>query len=261
MRHLRFCYRAVTQFSAPVTWHYFKLRCRPCRNACQRLTSHRLEISPDAEISRATDSWGNTLHYGGIIDPHTSLSYESKGTVFTHDYAIPLADDEVVGIYKVQSALTAMSAEMEEFRQSVLAVGDSISRAAAMAHALHSFISYTPQSTHNATSAAQAFAQRSGVCQDYSHILIALCRASGIEARYAAGMIPGEGATHAWVEVLDRRHSVWRAIDPTNDLVVADHGYIKLAHGRDVGDCPVNRGSFRGCALQSTQIAVMVEDM
>ncbi|MGN1245553.1 MAG: transglutaminase domain-containing protein [Muribaculaceae bacterium] len=261
MRHLRFIYRAVTQFSVPVTWHYLKLRCRPCSNACQRLTSHRLIISPEAVITRGTDCWGNAMHYGSIVEPHSSLSYESRGTVFTHHYAIPVAAGEAIGAFKVQSALTAISPAMDEFRRAVPAVSDCVDYAAALAHALHSHIAYTPLSTHNATSAAEAFAQQSGVCQDYSHILIAMCRASGMAARYVAGLIPGEGATHAWVEVLDEAHGVWRAIDPTNDLVVADHGYIKLAHGRDVGDCPVNRGSFRGAAMQSTQIAVSVEDM
>lgn len=261
MRHLRFNYQAATQFTMPVTWHFFKLRCRPCRNACQRLTSHRLTVTPDTGITVGLDCWENAMQYGSIVEPHTSLSYVSRGTVFTGDYAIPVVASEATGIFRVQSTFTAMSAEMETFRQSADLGGDSVERAALVAHALHSHMAYAPQSTHNCTTAAEAFGQRCGVCQDFAHILIALCRASGIAARYVVGLIPGEGATHAWVEVLDDRHGVWRAFDPTNDIVVADDGYIKLAHGRDVGDCPVNRGSFRGCALQSTLISVTVEDI
>ena len=61
--------------------------------------------------------------------------------------------------------------------------------------------SYQSGSTNAGTTAEEAFAQRQGVCQDYAQILLSILREEGITARYVAGAVPGEGETHAWVEV------------------------------------------------------------
>ena len=92
-----------------------------------------------------------------------------------------------------------------------------------------------------------------GVCQDYAHILISMCRLSGIPARYVAGMMVGEGASHAWTEVwLD---GGWTGVDPTHNRPV-DETYIKLAHGRDFGDGAIDKGCFIGSATQRQQMCI-----
>ncbi len=63
-------------------------------------------------------------------------------------------------------------------------------------------MSYSHDRTTVFTTAAEAFALRAGVCQDYSHVLLSLCRYCGLPARYVSGHLLGEGGTHAWVEVL-----------------------------------------------------------
>ena len=124
-------------------------------------------------------------------------------------------------------------------------------------HSLHERLQYVPGSTGVRTTAAEAWQKRTGVCQDYAHILIALCRLDGIPARYAAGLMLGEGASHAWTEVYtDGR---WTGLDPTNDCMVTDD-YIRIACGRDYGDCAVDRGIFRGNALQTQNVYVKVEE-
>lgn len=117
---------------------------------------------------------------------------------------------------------------------------------------------YSPGSTQIDTTAIEVFQQRKGVCQDYAHILIAMCRACGIPARYVNGFMQGVGVTHAWVEVLV--NGEWRGIDPTNNRLI-EYGYIKLAHGRDAMDCRVNRGVFTGNATEQTEIRVIVEEL
>ena len=129
--------------------------------------------------------------------------------------------------------------------------------AEAVMHAVHEVLSYTPGSTSAKTTAAEAFDQGCGVCQDYSHIMLAALRSHGIIARYVAGMMLGEGASHAWVEVL--HDGIWTGYDPTNDLIVSD-GHIKLSHGRDAWDCAINRGIFLGSANQTTEISVIVAE-
>ena len=108
------------------------------------------------------------------------------------------------------------------------------------------------------TTAEQAWQIGAGVCQDYAHILIALCQMEGIPARYVTGMLIGEGASHAWVEVFagDR----WYPLDPTNDCTVTD-SHIKIGTGRDAGDCLINRGIMHGGGTQTQEIRVSVTEM
>ena len=117
-------------------------------------------------------------------------------------------------------------------------------------------MTYEAGCTEIETDAEQAFAGGKGVCQDYAHIYITLLRLFGIPARYVCGMIPGEGETHAWVEVWSE--GSWYGLDPTAGKVCDDR-YIAIAKGRDAGDCPVVRGLFKGCAAQNTATISSVE--
>lgn len=134
----------------------------------------------------------------------------------------------------------------------------ALSLACLIAHAVAQHLNYVPQSTAVDTLAGEAFALGSGVCQDYAHITIALCRMAGLPARYACGFITGEGESHAWVEVCIC--GVWYGIDPTHHRLI-DFGYIKVAHGRDSADCPMNRGTFNGRCTQETSISVKVRSL
>ena len=91
---------------------------------------------------------------------------------------------------------------------------------------------------------------RRGVCQDYAHVMLALCRLRGLPARYVSGHLLGEGGTHAWVEVLlpdpDRlRAASWRSpFDPTHGRG-AGLNYVTVAVGRDYGDVAPTSGTYR----------------
>lgn len=114
---------------------------------------------------------------------------------------------------------------------------------------------YLSGSTGVSTSASQAWAARQGVCQDFTHIYLVLSRLSGVPARYVSGFLPGEGAMHAWVEVLlpavsenpNSRRFFWYALDPTHDRWVNER-YVSVAVGRDYYDIMPNSGSYFGRA-------------
>jgi transglutaminase-like putative cysteine protease len=102
--------------------------------------------------------------------------------------------------------------------------------------------------TSVATTAAEAMAGRIGVCQDYSHVMLALCRAAGLPARYVSGHLLGEGGTHAWVEVLvphpdQPGRLVAEGFDPTNDRRVG-LVHVPVVVGRDYADVAPTSGSF-----------------
>jgi transglutaminase-like putative cysteine protease len=100
------------------------------------------------------------------------------------------------------------------------------------------------------TTAAEALALGSGVCQDYSHVMLALCRACGLPARYVSGHMLGQGGTHAWVEVVlpaGGRDAVASAFDPTH-AGRAGLGYVTVAVGRDYADVAPTSGTYRAGA-------------
>ena len=68
----------------------------------------------------------------------------------------------------------------------------------------------------------------------------------------------GEGASHAWVEILS--DGKWYGLDPTNNVVVSDE-HIKIGVGRDAKDCEINRGIIIGGGNQTLTICVNVEEV
>jgi transglutaminase-like putative cysteine protease len=103
--------------------------------------------------------------------------------------------------------------------------------------------------TQVSTTAAEALAVGEGVCQDYAHIMLALCRLCGLPARYVSGHLLGEGGSHAWVEVLladpdTPSETVAHAFDPTHGCA-AGPGYLTVAVGRDYADVAPTSGWYR----------------
>jgi transglutaminase-like putative cysteine protease len=98
------------------------------------------------------------------------------------------------------------------------------------------------------TTAAEALALGSGVCQDYAHVMLAVCRAAGLPSRYVSGHMLGQGGTHAWVEVVlpaeGGRDAVAWAFDPTHASRVG-LGYVTIAVGRDYADVAPTSGTYR----------------
>ncbi|MDQ6798193.1 MAG: transglutaminase family protein [Actinomycetota bacterium] len=116
----------------------------------------------------------------------------------------------------------------------------------------HRALTYAYGATGVRTSAAEAVAGGRGLCQDYAHVMLAVCRAAGLPARYVSGHLVGEGGSHAWVEVIvadanadgpGRAKAV--AFDPTHDRR-AGEGYLTVAVGRDYADVAPTSGTFEG---------------
>ncbi len=255
MKRYLYNYQTILRFSSPVSRHFFRLRCVPCENSCQQLHKQALFVHPSDGVTHETDTWGNPIQYGNRIDPHDSFVFVSIGEADLSPYQLP--DKEPTPLFLLPSKLTTATDSMVEIAQ-VFTQKSALSQACALSTWVYQHMHYQPGSTQSSTTAAEALAQGKGVCQDYAHILLALCRTAHIPARYVNGFMEGEGATHAWVEVYDQ--SAWWGIDPTNNRQI-EWGYIKLSHGRDAEDCPVNRGVFTGTATQTAEIRVIVEEL
>jgi transglutaminase-like putative cysteine protease len=111
----------------------------------------------------------------------------------------------------------------------------------------------------------EALAHGRGVCQDFAHIMIAICRSWGIPARYVSGYLftdreagdrSSPDASHAWVEVF-LPSLRWVGFDPTNNVLTGER-HIVVATGRDYADVPPSRGVFKGDAESELSVAVQV---
>ncbi len=138
----------------------------------------------------------------------------------------------------------------------------------AVGRALHRHMRFDPTATTVDTPAVEAFAKRRGVCQDFSHIMIACLRGIGIPAGYVSGFLrtlpplgkprlEGADAMHAWVRAWCGTAVGWIEFDPTNDcLTGGDH--ISVARGRDYSDVSPIKGIMRTAGRQQSHQAVDV---
>lgn len=126
----------------------------------------------------------------------------------------------------------------------------------------HQLIRYTQGATTVHTTANEILHGQEGVCQDYAHLFIAVCRYNGIPARYISGYIYpkdnllGALQMHAWVEVFIPDLG-WIGVDPTNN-VFADENFIKVSHGTDYNDCSPIKGILNTFGQNTTEHDVQV---
>lgn len=258
MKRLHFYYEINLFMSQDVTDHHFQIKCVPMESS----SLHCLEIScqtePEVLLTRVEDGFGNKGFYGVINEKHSQLTIKAEGLVERSllNSLVPLP-----AMYKFPSSLTKPGENILSFYgklENKLKDFSVFDGAVYIMNSLYDSFIYESGSTNVKTTAEEALAGGKGVCQDYSHILISLFRTAKIPARYVAGLMMGEGATHAWVEAwIDGK---WMGFDPTNNVLVGED-YIKLTHGRDFNDGALDKGHFTGIARQSQKIYVKVEEV
>lgn len=156
-------------------------------------------------------------------------------------------------MYRHGGLLTQPNDELREFAASIASCDPERLAAAVADH-----FAYRSGVTGMHTTAAESFRRGEGVCQDYAQVLAVLCHLKGVPARYCMGITEGTGVTHAWTEL--HHQGKWLGIDPTRGCL-ADESYLRFSVGRDAQDCPVERGSFLGHAVQKQHIfASMAEE-
>ncbi|MDR7273537.1 transglutaminase family protein [Catenuloplanes atrovinosus] len=185
--------------------------------------SSSLEFRLVAELSRVRSEGPGRLPATALHDP-----------LLLRPTHLTTADDRVRDL--ARSAL-----------RGIAPLADPVAAVEAINHAVRRSLVYRPGATGVRTTAAEALALGAGVCQDYAHVMLAVCRTAGIPARYVSGHLIGEGATHAWVETIvpAATGAVALAFDPCNDRR-AGNAYITVATGRDYADIPPTSGTYVG---------------
>lgn len=253
MRRMTFDYALELQFSGQASRHTFLLRFVPQSDAAQQVWGLDLRCSPDAALARSRDAFGNDILLGHIEGAHDALSFFAHGEALVRGgpvaavcpawYALPTA------LTQADDALRRMGEDLR---------GDAADVALRLSGRIRERVAYRQGVTSERTTALEALALGAGVCQDMAHLLLAALRAQGVAARYAAGLIPGEGETHAWVEVYDGAQFV--GVDPTH-LCRTDDTYLRVCAGRDSRDCAINRGLFAGGVSQRMRVCARMTEI
>ncbi|MGN0154328.1 MAG: transglutaminase domain-containing protein [Lachnospiraceae bacterium] len=270
MRKLGFTYQTKYTFDIPIYEHYYTLKIYPRENERQYIETLVETMSYGDSHSYSYDSFGNKTVYGFMESPHELFQFEVSGIIVVDDRKKD-RDDHLLSLFKSASSMTKpsvilrdalMAAKKEaEAKSCYHKCFDQMSATEQVMYLsdyCHELLTYTPNVTSVLTDASEALRIHQGVCQDYSHILIALLRMLSIPARYVVGFMMGEGYTHAWVEAWC--DGCWQGVDPTNSKIV-DESYIKLSHGRDYNDTIVCKGHFYGEAKQKQEIKVQVVEI
>lgn len=222
----------------------------PDRYGDQRLVSFDLHVSePDATTSSMCDIFGNRVLQVHIPHVHSEVTFRTQLVVERRldGRRWPRIPTGEALPFRTATELTAADPEIASItREFVARHSDPEEFAAAVNGWVFRVMRYRHGATDVGTTAAEALRIGYGLCQDYSHIMLAMCRVAGLPARYVSGHMLGEGGSHAWVEVLlwdgyGRYKAV--AFDPTNHRRTTP-AYITVAVGRDYRDVSPTTGSF-----------------
>ncbi len=256
MKRYQYNYTTRIDFSENVYRHHFLLRCSPGKYDFQKILEENITILPEGSITKGKDNFGNDVFSGYIGGFHNYFEFKVNGIIEQDFYCI---SEELNPVYCYPSKLTMPMKNIQNLLENtdIPVKAKIIDKVSILSHKLFASLNYESGITSIETTAEHALELGKGVCQDYSHALIALCRKVGIPARYVAGFMLGEGLTHAWIEFYDE--GKWYGFDPTHDKPI-NSGFIKIAHGRDYTDCAIHKGVFTGMTQQNLDVFLKVEE-
>lgn len=270
---------------------------KPLETPSQRVHSHRLQITPEPTQTRQDqDVFGNHRCFFSLQTPHTVLKVVADSVVETSMQKPPASnisweDTRELFCYRAGAQFNAASEfvfaspfvpihpEFAAYAAPSFAPGTPVLAGAVdLMQRIHREFTYRSQSTQINTPALEALQQRTGVCQDFAHIMIACLRVMGIPARYVSGYLltqpapgtvklKGSDASHAWVAVYVPDlppHQRWFELDPTNNRSgwsAPGEDFAKLAIGRDFGDVSPMRGVIHGGSSHTLHVGVTVEQV
>ncbi len=280
-------HRTELVYPDTVTTSYNEVRMQPTDEPGQAVLSSRMEIDPFEGVTSYLDYFGTRVASFDVHRPHRHLTVTATSTVETfparsfgpggYGDAVEevatvswdqLADSDVMDRFEEflsPTPLTELDDELTGISEQIRAEAESPSAAGrAVCSMLTRTLRYEQGATGVHTSAVEAWAERRGVCQDFSHLAIGLLRAIGIPTRYVSGYLHPDtaaeigktvvGQSHAWVEWWD---GSWLPFDPTN-AKAPGQSHVVVGRGRDYGDVPPMKGVYAGPEATGNVVTVQV---
>lgn len=253
----------------------------PVRHGWQTRLSEQIQIAPlPHALPRHTDSFGNEVVEARHerVEQHLTIVIEAEVTTrcaYTADgLSLPLTAplepweqrEDFLSFTRRTVPGDALEVSARAFEEETPdPVENPFGFAVALCGFVHTEMTFMSGATGIGTTADEAWQARRGVCQDYAHIALSLCRLCGVPARYVSGFVPGEGVMHAWVEMLltpPGSNPSWWAIDPTYNKWVNER-YVTVAVGREYGDITPTSGTYFGGASElhhRTKVVITAEE-
>jgi transglutaminase-like putative cysteine protease len=277
---LKLVHQTDLTYSDLISESVMELRMAPRQEQDQHRLSFTLGVGPPTNAFSYFDWLGNSVHAFTVNSFHDHIRIVATSVVETdrirvqperfldrwpapagsYDYATwdylqfggPIQDSP-----KLREVVDVLGAEKG------MSLGEL---ALCMLHLIADRFTYQKGVTTAASPITEILEHNYGVCQDFSHLMIAMARALNIPARYVSGLIHpdaekyrGFTQTHAWCELLFPSAG-WIGFDPANNCIVGGN-FIKVAVGRHFGDVSPNKGIYRGKANESIEVAVQSEEL
>lgn len=265
-------HRTEYAYASPVRESFNEVRLQPFSDASQHVDDFLLKILPAGRLRHYHDFYSNVVHHFEIPEAHSTLSIESRTRV-TITPPPPLdaialfplarigeaANQPRVFEFLPDSRYVELSTEAWKMALDATAdVSDTWLAALAIMHYVHGQFKYESNSTAVHTHMREVLKEKHGVCQDFAHVMIGLCRVLKIPALYVSGYLATEtaSATHAWMEVFIPGIG-WRGLDPTHNRQT-DATYVKIGVGRDYADVAPVRGNYKGTTDHKMTVKVSI---
>jgi transglutaminase-like putative cysteine protease len=274
-------YRCSFEYGELVRESQNELRACPISDHRQTLLSYRVTTTPASRIFSFDDYWGTRVDTFGVREPHIFLEVVAEATVETRSTPLvgfspsldavrapAFAEAHWEYLEPTPHAAWTDRVAKEAQAQVELTGPDLVSVALGIHRRVGTLLAYRPGTTYVGVDVDQVLERGEGVCQDYAHLAVAMCRSVGIPARYASGyLFTADDATggdvdsdevqvqtHAWFEVAIPDFG-WLALDPTNRQAVGLR-HVKIGHGRDYDDVSPLRGTYSGPPHATLEVAV-----
>ena len=281
----RVTHRTEYAYLAPASESFAELRVWPRDTRTQKVLHRQLTIEPRVPVDNYIDYFGNHVEFFSVPFRHPRLVVEASAEVETFpmpDWSEALAVDvaearqlfhsQMHKLYDfLQPSDTVPLGEVlrplkRRFFPPGITLGESLHELNGW---IHQEFAYRPGVTDISTPLLKVVQQRSGVCQDFAHLMLSIVRTAGLPARYVSGYIEpydpektdpalvGAAASHAWVEVF-LPGGEWYGLDPTNNQPAGER-HVVTAVGRDYHDVAPMRGTYKGALDQRLQVIVSLQ--
>jgi transglutaminase-like putative cysteine protease len=269
-------------YDEPVSQSFNELRLTPRVSAHQRVRETKIELAPEpAELYARKDYFGNEVTAFAIFQMHDWFTATATSLVEVLPYQPELVSnltwEEAREMLATQPDASCLEASEYVFDSPYVTAGRELAAYASptfgedrplfeavqeLSHRIHTEFHYKPKSTTIDTPLLDVLRKRSGVCQDFAHIMIGALRSMHLAARYVSGYLRsgvnyvGAESSHAWVSVFVPGTG-WLSFDPTNDVTPGE-SHVTLACGRDYGDVTPVKGIALGGGGQNVEVEVRV---
>ncbi|WP_430912376.1 transglutaminase family protein [Methylobacterium sp. sgz302541] len=282
LRHL-----TTYKYRKPVRYARCTLRLDPMQGEGQTVLESAIRVSPPPESrTRRRDFFGTAIDSIVVVSPHTEFRVEATSRIAVERPVLPepeggpsweavrdaavarshLGPAEPVHFLFPSPRVPLVDAVTDYARESFSPGRSAYGAAFDLMARIRADFRFDAKATTVSTPLADAFAQRAGVCQDFTHVMIAGLRGLGMPAAYVSGYLRtapppgrprlrGADASHAWVAVWCGEG--WIGLDPTNGVCASDD-HIMVARGRDYADVSPIDGVVTGSGQQKLKVEVDV---